>query len=170
MEFDKVLIERFSVREYKDIPVEDEKIQAVLESVRLAPTAKNSQPQKIFLAKSKEALEKIDLITPNRFGAPVAMLICGDTEKACILKSNGRNFMEVDASIIQTYMMLKATDLGLSTCWIGRINTDKVHEVLNLEKNLVPLGILIMGYKSDNALPSPMHSSRLEVKDFTVEI
>lgn len=168
MEFDKVLNERFSVREYKDIPVEEEKIQAVLESVRLAPTAKNSQPHKIFVAKTKEALEKMDLITTNRFGAPVAMLICGDSEKACILKSNGRNFMEVDASIVETYMMLKATDLGLSTCWIGRINNEKVYEVLNLPKNLVPLGILIMGYKSDSAVPSAMHTNRLEVEDFTV--
>ncbi len=168
MEFDKVLSERYSVREYKDLAVEEEKIQAVLDAVRLAPTAKNSQPQKIFVAKTKDALEKIDIITPNRFGAPVVFLICGDTDKACILKSNGRNFMEVDASIIETYMMLKATDLGLSTCWIGRINNEKVYEVLNLDKNLIPLGILIMGYKSDNATPSPMHTNRLEVKDFTV--
>ena len=170
MEFDKVLSERFSVREYKDIPVEEEKIQAILNAVRLAPTAKNSQPQKIYVAKTKEALEKMDIVTPNRFGAPVAMLICGDSEKACILKSNGRNFLEVDATIIQTYMMLKATDLGLSTCWIGRFTSDKAYEVFNIPKNYIPYGILLVGYKSESAVPSNMHLSRLEVEDFTVTL
>ena len=170
MQFDKVLQERFSVREYKQTPVEEEKIQAVLQAARLAPTAKNSQPQKIYLAKSQQALEKMDLITPNRFGAPVAMLICGDMDRACILKSNGRNFIETDLSIIQTYMMLKATELGLGTCWIGRFDPQKVYEVLQIPSNQIPYGILIMGYPSDTAMPSPMHDKRLEVEEFTTEI
>ncbi len=170
MEFDKVLSARYSVREYKQIPVEEEKIEAILNSVRLAPTAKNSQPQKIFVAKTPEALAKMDLVTPNRFGAPVAMLVCGDSEKACILKSNGRNFLEVDATIIQTYMMLKATELGLGTCWIGRYVSEKVYEVFNIPKNLIPYGILLVGYASDNAVPLPLHTNRLETKDFTVNL
>jgi nitroreductase len=170
MEFDKVLSERFSVREYKDIPVEEEKIQAILGAVRLAPTAKNSQPQKIYVAKTKEALEKVDLVTPNRFGAPVVIMVCGDKNKACILKSNGRNFLEVDATIIQTYMMLKATDLGLGSCWIGRFNAEKMQEVFNIPKNYIPYGILLVGYKKDSAVPSNMHLSRLEVEDFTVNL
>ena len=57
MDFDKVLKERYSVREYKQTPVEEEKIQAILDTVRLAPTAKNSQPQKIFVAKTENALK-----------------------------------------------------------------------------------------------------------------
>ncbi len=170
MEFDKVLKSRYSVRKYKQTPVEEEKIEAILNAVRLAPTAKNSQPQKIFVAKTEEALLKMDLITPNRFGAPVAMLVCGDSEKACILKSNGRSFLEVDVTIIQTYMMLKATELGLGTCWIGRYASEKVYEVLNIPKTLIPYGILLVGYPSDDDEPSPLHTSRLEIKDFTVNL
>ena len=168
MEFNKVLENRYSVRDYKNTPVEEEKIQAILNSVRLAPTAKNSQPQKIYVAKTEEALSKMDLVTPNRFGAPVAMLVCGDSEKACILKSNGRNFLEVDATIVQTYMMLKATELGLATCWIGRFTNEKVYEVFNIPKNYIPYGILLVGYASDTAVPSQLHTTRLEVEDFTV--
>lgn len=163
MEFDKVLSERFSVREYKDIPVEEEKIQAILNAVRLAPTAKNSQPQKIYVAKTKEALEKVDLVTPNRFGAPVVIMVCGDKNKACILKSNGRNFLEVDVSIIQTYMMLKATDLGLGSCWIGRFSAEKMQEVFNIPENEVLYGILLVGYEADGCVPGPMHGERLDL-------
>ena len=113
MEFQKVLEERYSVRSYKQIPVEEEKIQAVLEAARIAPTAKNSQPQKIFVIKSEEAMEKARTLTTCHFDAPVIYIVCGDSDRACILKSNGKNFMEIDCAIVQTYMMLKATELGL---------------------------------------------------------
>ena len=168
MDFNKVLENRYSVREYKNTPVEDEKIQAILEAARIAPTAKNSQPHKIYVAKSEEALAKMDLVTINRYGAPVAFLICGDMERACILKSNGKNFLEVDATIVQTYMMLKATELGLGSCWIGRVSSEKAYEVFDIPKTHIPCGILIVGYKGDNALPSDRHADRLDVKDFTV--
>ena len=168
MEFNKVLEARYSVRDYKQTPVEEDKIEAILNAVRLAPTAKNSQPHKIFVAKTEEALSKMDLVTPNRVGAPVTMLVCGDSEKACILKSNGRNFLEVDATIVQTYMMLKATELGLSTCWIGRFASEKVYEVFDIPKTYIPYGILLVGYASDTAVPTQLHTTRLNVEDFTV--
>ena len=163
MEFNKVLEARYSVRDYKQTPVEEEKIEAILNAVRLAPTAKNSQPQKIYVAKTKEALEKVDLVTPNRFGAPVVIMVCGDKNKACILKSNGRNFLEVDVSIIQTYMMLKATDLGLGSCWIGRFNAEKMQEVFNIPENEVLYGMLLVGYEADGCVPGPMHGERLDL-------
>ena len=170
MEFNKVLETRYSVRDFKPTPVEEDKVEAILNAVRLAPTAKNSQPHKIFVAKSEEALAKMDLVTPNRYGAPLAYLICGDNERACILKSNGRNFLEVDATIVQTYMMLKATELGLSTCWIGRFSSEKVYEVFDIPKTYIPYGILVVGYPSDTAIPSQLHTTRLNVEDFTVEL
>ncbi len=166
MLFNEVLNSRYSVREYSNKPVEKEKIDEILGAVRLAPTAKNSQPQAIYVANTETALNKMDLVTPNRFGAPVAIIICGDSDKACILKSNGRNFLEVDVTIIQTYMMLKASDLGLGTCWIGRFDGDKAHEVFSIPKNHVPYGILLIGYPSETAVASPRHTERLEVKDF----
>ena len=166
MNFDQVMKSRYSVREYQQKPVEDEKIQAILEAVRLAPTAKNSQPYKLYVAKTQSALEKMDEVTPNRFGAPVAVLVCGDTDRACILKSNGRNFLETDVSIIQTYMMLKATELGLGTCWIGRFTPEKVYEVFPVPKNESPFGILLIGYKSENSRPATKHEERLSLDEF----
>ena len=165
MKFQEVLEKRYSVRSYKSTPVEQEKIQAILESSRLAPTAKNSQPQKLFLANTEEALLKVDLVTPNRFGAPAVIILCGDTERACILKSNGRNFLETDMSIVQTYMMLKATELGLGTCWIGRFDAEKFYQTFNVDRRYVPLGILLIGYKSDDSVPGPNHDKRLDLSE-----
>lgn len=165
MDFNEVLNKRYSVRSYKSTPVEQEKLQAILNASRLAPTAKNSQPQKLFLANTEEALQKIDLVSPNRFGAPAVVILCGDNERACILKSNGRNFIETDMAIVQTYMMLKATELGLGTCWIGRFDAEKIYQVFNIDKKYTPFGLLLIGYPSDDCVPSPNHDNRLELSE-----
>ena len=60
MELEKVIKERFSTRMFKTKTLEKEKIEKILEAGRLAPTAKNNQPQKIYVVESIEGLEKID--------------------------------------------------------------------------------------------------------------
>lgn len=168
MQFDEVINSRYSVRSYKQVPVEDEKIKAVLEAGRVAPTAKNSQPQIIYVAKSKEAMEKIRELTTCHFDAPVAFIVCGNQDRACILKSNGKNFMEIDCAIVQTHMMLKATDLGLGTCWVGRIMPEDVKKAFNLPENVVVYGFLVMGYPSDDCEPSPRHGERLSLEETVI--
>lgn len=170
MTFQEVLETRYSVREYSSKKVEEEKIQQILEAVRLAPTAKNSQPQKIYVASSDESLTKIDAITTCRFGAPLAFVICGDKDRACILKSNGRNFLETDVTIIQTYMMLKAAELGLGSCWIGRFTPENAQQILSLKENILPYGILIVGYPAETSKPASFHIDRLELSDFVETI
>ena len=165
MQFDEVITSRYSVRSFKQTPVEEEKIQAVLEAGRIAPTAKNSQPQVIYVAKSNDAMEKVRELTVCHFDAPIAFIVCGDKNKACILKSNGKNFMEIDCAIVQTHMMLKATDLGLGTCWVGRIMPDDVMKAFNLPENLVVYGFLVMGYPADDCEPSPRHYERLSLDE-----
>jgi nitroreductase len=166
MKFDEIIEKRYSVRSYSTKKVEDEKIEAILQAVKHAPTAKNCQPQKIYVIKSETELEKLRAIVSNNFGAPVVMIICGDMEKACILKSNGRNFIETDCSIIQTYMMLKATELGLGTCWIGRFMPEEIKQTFNLSDSEVPFGILLVGYTVDDCEPSPRHFERIDTSDF----
>ena len=166
MKLDDIIKNRYSVRSYKDTKVEDEKIESILLAGRLAPTAKNSQPQKIYVIKSEEALCKLRAIVSNNFNAPVVMIICGDSEKACILKSSGRNFLETDCAIIQTHMMLKATELGLGTCWIGRFMPEEVKKTFNLLDNEIPMGILLVGYATDDCEPNPRHFERNELQEF----
>ena len=76
MSFSTLCHERFSARKYIDKKVEEEKIAAILEAGRVAPTAKNNQPQRIYLLKSDEALQKIRGITPCTFGADGFACLC----------------------------------------------------------------------------------------------
>ena len=85
-----------------------------------APTAKNQQPQRIYVLESEDAIGKIRGITRCAFNAPVVLLVCGDKEAAWTNPFNDRNSAEMDCSIVTTQMMLQAQELGLGTCWIHR--------------------------------------------------
>ena len=74
MEFTNVIKERFSVRDYADRPVEEEKLRAILEAGRIAPTAANKQPFRVYIIQSPEGLEKIRGLTRCAFNAPVVLL------------------------------------------------------------------------------------------------
>ena len=69
MEFKEVIRKRYSCKKYSKKKVEEEKLAAILEAGRLAPTAKNLQEQHVYVLQSEEALAKLDKITPCRYGA-----------------------------------------------------------------------------------------------------
>ena len=56
MEFEKVIRERTAIRKFKDEQIKKEELDSILEAGRLAPTAKNIQPQKIYVVQSKEGI------------------------------------------------------------------------------------------------------------------
>lgn len=75
MEFDKVIRKRTATRSFKSDEVSDSKISKILEAGKVSSTAKNKQPQLVLVAKSKEALEKIDNLTNSRYNTPVVLIV-----------------------------------------------------------------------------------------------
>ena len=142
MDFQQVLNARFSVREFQTKPVEDEKINEILKAAQIAPTAKNSQPQKIYVVKSDEAMAKFRQCTKCHFNAPLGFIVCYDQNQS-FLGADGRQFGVLDASIVTTYMMLKATELGLGTTWVGLFDAKQTQQLFNLPQNVVPLAFLL---------------------------
>ena len=78
MEFKEVIRNRYSCKKYSGRQVETEKLEAILETGRLAPTAKNLQEQHIYVIQSPEMLAKIDAVTPCRYGAPTVVAVAFD--------------------------------------------------------------------------------------------
>ena len=167
MELNKIFEERFSVRSFKDIPVEDEKIQELLKAAQLAPTAHNNQPQRIFVLKSAEAIEKIRACTKCAFNAPVVLMICANTDEVWQNRFSGAVSSETDAAIVTTYMMLKAWDMGLGSCWVHYFDPVKIREAFDLPENLIPYNLLPLGYAADDAAPIPMHFENKAIEDFS---
>lgn len=76
MDFLELCKNRYSVRKFSGRTVEDEKLEKILEAGRLAPTAKNSQSQRIFVLKTESSLQKIYEATPMAYNAPVVLAVC----------------------------------------------------------------------------------------------
>lgn len=165
MNFSKLASERFSCRKFKEREVEQEKIDEILRSAMVAPTAVNKQPQRILVLNDKEKLKKLDECTKYGFNAPLCFVICYDRDKAYNRGYDGKNSAEIDASIVTTHMMLQAQDLGLGTTWVMAFNPIAVRECYSIPDNLEILALLPTGYPAEDVQVSPMHSKFIDIKD-----
>ena len=163
MEFDKVIKERFAARGFKSDTISDELITKILDAGRIAPTAKNQQPQKIYVVKSSEGIKKIDEVSPCRYNAPVVLLICSDKNIAWTNKDYST--YEMDATIVATHMILEATNIGLNSVWVEMFDKNKTKEIFNLEESIEPVCLIPIGYKEDNVVPSPMHTTKKSLEE-----
>ena len=139
MDFAKLAAERYSLRKFSDRPVEAEKLSAVLEAGRNAPTAHNLQPQRIFVLQNPEAARKRE--------------------------DDGKNHGEIDAAIAVTQMMLQAADLGLGTTYVGMFDPKKLHAAFPELAGLTPIALLPMGYPAEGAHPSRLHTDRKPLEE-----
>ena len=149
---------RFSVRKFASTPVEPEKIEKILEAGIVAPTAKNAQPVKIWVIESEEALEKVRQTTSCHFDAPVIFAIGGLNEAAWIRPADGKSFVDIDASIVATHMMLEIHDLGLGSTWVGWFDSPALKAAFPEMEPYEMVALLPVGYPAEDAEPSPRHT------------
>ena len=147
--------------------MEQEKIDAILEAARVAPTAKNLQPFHIYVLKSAEAIAKINKLSRCAYEAPVVFIVCYDKSKAWISPFDASdNSGVMDTSIVGTHMMLEATEQGLGSCWVKFFDPKKVAAAFDIPENLTPSFLLDVGYPLKGTAPNKMHFEKREVKDF----
>ncbi len=161
MEFEKVIKERFSVRKFQDREIEEEKLLKILEAGRIAPTAKNLQPQRVYVLKGKEKIAKLKDAAKMTFGAPVVLLVCADMDVACKISwDNGGTTAQTDASIAGCQMMLEAWNLGIGSVWVRYFNNEEVKSSFNLPDNIEVVCLLPLGYKDPTCVCSPLHNQK----------
>ena len=160
MEFKEVIRNRYSCKKYSDRQVETEKLEAILEAGRLAPTAKNLQEQHIYVIQSPEMLAKIDAVTPCRYGAPTVVAVAFDKNNVFTYPGGKRDSGVEDASIVATHMILAAADEGVNSCWLNYFDPNQVAAQLGLPENEEILMLMDLGYAAEGAGPLPNHGSR----------
>ena len=167
MDFIELAKKRFSVRKFAAAPVEKEKLDLIIEAGRVAPTAKNLQPQRIYVVQSSEGLAKIDALTPCRFGAGTVLIFTYNTEEEWQnpLEAGVRAGVE-DVSIVATHMMLEAEDLGLGSCWVNYFPNCQLEKAFGLPKNEKAVLLLPIGYPAPEAAPSANHAASKSVEEF----
>jgi len=151
MEYSELIAARYSVRAYSPAPVEGEKLQAVLEAARLAPTAANRQPFQLVVihtAGREEELRKI-YHRPWFVQAPLIIAVCTISSQAWVRESDKFNARLIDAAIVADHLILAAANLGLGTCWIANFNMEAARSVLCLPEEAEPVIFTPLGYPAD---------------------
>ncbi len=154
MEYFELIKKRYSVRAYQSKPVEDEKLQKVLEAANIAPTASNRQPFGFIVVHTQgRELELKRIYRPEWFyQAPIVICGCALPDEAWSRK-DGKNYGEVDTTIAMDHLILAAADLGLGTCWIAAFDPSIAREVLGLPENVEPIAFTPLGYPADDPVP-----------------
>ena len=165
MEFKEVVKARYSCKKFDSRQVEKEKLDAILEAGRLAPTAKNLQEQHIYIVQSPEVLAKIDSITPCRYEAPTVLVVAFDKNNVFTYPGGKRDSGVEDATIVATHLILAAANEGVDSCWINFLDPDKLAEALGLPENEEVLMVMDLGYAAEGAGPLPNHTSRKDLAE-----
>lgn len=160
MDFLQIAKSRQSCRSYdENRPVEDEKLAAVLEAARLAPSACNGQPYKLTVCRGETAREVAAAVMGmgmNKFAAQAPVLIVMSempyTKSAALgAKIKGNDYRSIDIGIACAYLTAEATAQGLSTCILGWLDDNRIRKLCGLE---YPARLVIcVGYaKADDKL------------------
>lgn len=155
--------DRYSVRSFDSKKVDRAVVDRILEAGRLAPTAVNSQPQKIYVVESVEKMELLNQISPCMYGAPHCFVVCYDKQLA--VPRGERDYGEIDATIVLTHMTMQATAEGIGTCIVGYFDPEKLKTALELPENLCPVLLLPFGYPSEGSKPSDKHFASRDLED-----
>ena len=160
MEFKDVIKNRYSCKKFSDKKVEAEKLEAILEAGRLAPTAKNLQEQMIFVIQSEDMLAKVDKVSPCRYNAPTVVAVAYDKNNVFVYPGEKRDSGVEDASIVATHMILAAQNEGVDSCWLNFFDPDIAAKELGLPENAELLMLMDLGYAAEGAGPLPNHTNR----------
>ncbi|MDX1810901.1 MAG: nitroreductase family protein [Gammaproteobacteria bacterium] len=164
-DFFETVRNRHSTRKYQsDMPIEQEKIHAILEMACAAPSAGDIQPYRIFVvsnAAKRKALS--DAADQQAFiaEAPVCLVFCAvPAESSEKFGERGETLYALqDTTIAAAYAQLAVVAAGLASTWVGSFDEDKVRAQLGLEESLVPVAMLSLGYPAE--IPAHTHRAPL---------
>ena len=177
MDFMDISKKRVTVRKFSSKPVEEEKINKILEAGRWSPTAVNLQPQRIMVLNTPESLDKVrqfcsfgydqkyvDLAKECDdkeqgkvnfyYGAPLVLFVAYDKDECWTHPQSGKASGATDATIVATHMMLEAASLDLGSVWISYFDEEKARELLELPESWQSACMLYIGYPADDFEPN----------------
>ena len=170
MDFAELSRARYSLRKFSDRPLEKEKLDLILEAGHNAPTAKNYQPQRIFVADTPEAVAKADRCTVCHFGEPVVLIVGYDPKVSAKHTRCELDFGVMDATIAITQMMLQATDLGVGNICIGLFDPEKIYGEFPQTKGTIPVSMVFLGYPAEDAHPAHLHDERIPIGEMVTRL
>lgn len=168
MEFEKLIAERYSVRQFQPEHLPQEVVDKILDAGHKAPTGCNYQPQRILVLNTDESIAKLKNCTKCHFHAPTAMLVCHNKDESWVRKYDGALSSPVDAAIVATHMMLAAHNYGVGSCWVMHFDPSAMRETYRIPDNVEPVALLVMGYPAEDAKPLDLHHQSRPIDEVVV--
>lgn len=164
-DFFETVRHRHSVRKYQTLPVEREKLHAILEMACAAPSAGDLQAYKVIVVDQQADRDTLAAAAQNQTfiaQAPISLVFCAEPERsAARYGQRGRELYAIqDATIAATFAQLATVAAGMGSTWVGYFEESQVREALAIDPSLVPVAILCLGYPAE--LPEPTQRRRLE--------
>ena len=161
MKFDQILRRRRSTRSFDSRPVNEKDVISIVEAARLAPSACNSQTWRFVTVTRREIIRKIcheamRPVIPNRWLEQAPLVFVGCSQLDVIANRigsgvTGIEYYQIDLGIAMEHMVLKATELGLGTCWIGWFNESTLKKILEIPDKIKVSALLAVGYPKDES-------------------
>jgi nitroreductase len=150
--FSELIQGRYSVRGYRPDPVEEDKLQQVLEAARWAPTAGNRQRFQLIVVHTEGREEELRRIYDRDWFVQPPLVICACRYPMDPARKR-KDYTDVDIGIVVDHLILAAAELGLGTCWIGAFDPIAAREVLGLPDEVEPVVFTTLGYPADPGRP-----------------
>lgn len=152
MELKEVLLKRRSMRKFTDQTVSKEMISELLHAAMSGPSACNKRPWQFYVITNQDIINSLKAASRfSKIEAKLAIVVCGDLTRG--LPRTVSSYWIQDCSAATENILLRATDLGLGTCWCGvhpqKMAEEKVSEILNLNEKQIPLNIIWIGYADE---------------------
>ena len=168
----EIINKRCSVRNFKDQPIDTKIILAIADAARLSPSACNAQPWRFIAVTEKSLLkELVDRglggAVPNKWAASAPVLIVGCAVLSLLTHRIGEtlkgiHYHQIDLGISMEHMVLRATEMGLGTCWIGWFREKNIKKILNIPNDWKVISLIALGYPQDE---DSFHTSRLNLEE-----
>lgn len=166
MEFNDLVKIRRNVRAYKDEPVKEEDIKTIIECALQAPSWRNSETGRYYVALGKEAIEEIynDLPGFNQNSSKNAAYIVATfkTGESGYASDGPTKYGDIwggyDLGLQNAYLLLKASELGYDTLIMGLRDEDKIREYFNIPENEIILPVIAIGKRNQNPTDKPRKS------------
>ena len=168
MDFEEVLVKRRSIRKYLSVPVGREIVSKMIEAGNEAPCAGNIQNWRFLIVEDEEAKKKIAEACLEQMWiatAPSIIVICSEMDK--IRRNYGLRgealYSIQNCAAAAENMILMATNLGVSTCWVSAFDENAIARVIDLPDNCRPQIVLPIGYAAEK----PIRPMRFSIEDVT---
>ena len=154
--------ERFSCRSFTEERISTEDVEQILLAANLAPTAKNIQPQRIYVVENEALLSQIN--PRHTFNAKTLFVVCYDKSISYKRALDDKEHGDIDCAIVATHMMLAATTLNLGSCMVCSFDEAIIKAVLSIPANYVVSCLIPVGYPTE----IKEHNTRIDIEDFVV--